>query len=264
MGNRHGEPVWYELMCRDLSVTEPFYAAVVGWNFVDTGMDNAPGYRFIRHGAGDYDAMGGALALTDEMLAGGARPMWAVYFAVEDVDATVAAITARGGSVLMPAFDLEHVGRMAFVADPQGNPFYVMRGFSDMESRVFGETGEDTGLCGWNELITPDVEPTLGFYRDILRFDTEERMPMGPELGDYVFLKTGESMIGAAMMKTPDSPAGWRFYFRIADIEAGKAAVEANGGTVVFGPMEVPGDEMIIIALDPEGTIFGLVAPKKD
>ncbi|WP_230279096.1 VOC family protein [Croceicoccus sp. Ery15] len=54
------------------------------------------------------------------------------------------------------------------------------------------------------------------------------------------------------------------FYFRIADIEAGKAAVEANGGTVVFGPMEVPGDEMIVIALDPEGTIFGLVAPKKD
>lgn len=263
MANRHGFPVWYELLSKDLAVTEPFYAAVVGWSFVDTGMDTVQGYRFIKHGNADHEAVGGAMQLTEDMLSGGARPMWAVYFAVDDVDAAAARITAKGGSVLMPPFDLEHVGRMAFVADPQGNPFYVMRGFSDMDSNVFTETGTETGRCGWNELITPDLEPTLEFYRDVLGFGTDERMPMGPEMGDYVFLESGDATIGAAMIKTPDSPAGWRFYFRISDIDAGKANVEANGGTVLFGPCEVPGDEMIVIALDPEGAIFGLVAPGK-
>ena len=43
----------------------------------------------------------------------------------DDVDATVAQIEAKGGKALMPAFDIPQ-GRIAMVADPQGNPFYVM------------------------------------------------------------------------------------------------------------------------------------------
>ena len=47
MANPHGEPIWYELLSRDLSVTEPFYEAVIGWQFTGTGMSNAADYRFI-------------------------------------------------------------------------------------------------------------------------------------------------------------------------------------------------------------------------
>ena len=48
------------------------------------------------------------------------------YIGVDDVDATVAQIEAKGGKALMPAFDIPQ-GRIAMVADPQGNPFYVMK-----------------------------------------------------------------------------------------------------------------------------------------
>lgn len=263
MANPHGEPIWYELLSRDLSVTQPFYEAVIGWQFTDTGMSNAADYRFIKYGIGEYDAVGGAMQLTGDMLSGGASPMWAVYFAVDDVDATVDRILAAGGRVLMPAFDLEDVGRMAFVADPQGNPFYVMRGFSDMDSHVFASDAGETGLCGWNELITADLQQGLAFYSDIFGFDTSERMNMGPEMGDYVFLKAGNKTIGAAMKAVPGSSPCWRFYFRVADIDEALAAVQENGGTIVFGPEDVPGDEVIVMAHDPDGAIFGLVAARK-
>ena len=279
MANPPGEPIWYELLSRDSAVTEPFYTAVLGWRFTDAGMDGPAAYRFIKHGEGEYDFVGGAMQLTPEMLAGGARPTWVTYFCVEDVDAAAARIAERGGSVLMAPFDIEGAGRMAFVTDPQGIAFYVMRGLPDMDSpdidsldidspdidsQVFAAEGSHDGRCGWNELITPDLDAALGFYREIFGYDTDERMSMGPEMGDYVFLKTGEGTIGAAMAAMAGSSPCWRFYFRVPDIESARSAVEANGGSVVFGPEDVPGDEVVIMAHDPEGTIFGLLAPRKD
>ena len=54
---------------------------------------------------------------------------------------------------------------------------------------------------------------------------------------------------------------GWRFYFRIPDIETTAAKVTANGGTVLTGPHEVPGGDRIILATDPHGVVFGAVGP---
>ena len=264
MANPAGEPIWFELMTRDSSVTAPFYAAVLGWRFVDAGMDDAPAYTIIKHGEGEHDDVGGMMRLAPEMLSGGARPMWAAYFCVNDVDDIVRRVASAGGSVLMPPTDIENVGRMAFVADPHGNPFYVMRGFHDMDSHVFAAGGGYDGRCGWNELITPDLEAALGFYRDIFGYDTDERMCMGGDMGDYVFLKAGDRTIGAAMTAMEGSSPGWRFYFRVPDIHAARSAIEQNGGSVIFGPEDVPDDEVIVLAHDPEGTVFGLLAPKKD
>ena len=66
------------------------------------------------------------LTLNDEMAQHGARPVWLGYLHVEDVDATVAAIKAEGGQVMMPPWDQPGVGRLAMVTDPQGAPFYLM------------------------------------------------------------------------------------------------------------------------------------------
>ena len=69
--------------------------------------------------------------------------------------------------------------------------------------------------------------------------------------------------IGAIMPAGPGVPPMWGFYFRVADIDDAKAKVEAGGGQVLFGPMEVPGGEWVFNALDPEGVPFGVVAPGK-
>ncbi|WP_039938752.1 VOC family protein, partial [Streptomyces himastatinicus] len=50
---------------------------------------------------------------------------WLVYFSVENTDRTVAKLSAEGGTVLKPPFDMV-AGRMALVQDPQGAPFAVI------------------------------------------------------------------------------------------------------------------------------------------
>jgi len=67
---------------------------------------------------------GGILKIGPEM--GDAPPHWAVYFASNDVDASVEAVTNAGGSVMVPAFDTPPVGRVAVVADPQGAPLCLI------------------------------------------------------------------------------------------------------------------------------------------
>jgi predicted enzyme related to lactoylglutathione lyase len=85
-------------------------------------------------------------------------------------------------------------------------------------------------------------------------------MPMG-EMGEYSFIgHDGGEPVGAIMRCPPGARPGWSFYFRVDDVDAAKARVEAAGGTVVNGPMEVPGGERVLQAVDPDGAGFGLLS----
>ena len=48
---------------------------------------------------------------------------WAVFYAVDDVDAIVGQGKTNGAQVLMPGADIPSVGRIAMLADPQGAAF---------------------------------------------------------------------------------------------------------------------------------------------
>ena len=69
----------------------------------------------------------GLMPLTAEMQSGGARSCWMGYIAVNDVDKAAADIKEAGGSIHMEPFDIPEAGRAAFVADPQGVMFYIMK-----------------------------------------------------------------------------------------------------------------------------------------
>lgn len=255
MRNRHGTPIWYELLSTDPDASTAFYKAVIGWT-VGPKPAGAVDYRMIEAGPGD--AVGGLMHLSPEMVQGGAKPTWLFYIGVDDVDATVARITEAGGSVQLPAFDMPGVGRMAMVADPQGNPFYVMRGASDQPSRSWERTG--MGKCNWHELATTDQAAGNAFYADVFGWTYPDRMTMPGDMGDYVFAAADGEVIGATM-RAGEQPPGWLFYFRAPDIDRAAAQVRASGGTVHAGPMEVPGGDRVIVASDPLGAPFGVVAP---
>jgi predicted enzyme related to lactoylglutathione lyase len=61
------------------------------------------------------------------------------------------------------------------------------------------------------------------------------------------------------MTRAPENPVRWRFYFRVADVDAAKAAAERGGGTIIHGPQEVPGGDRVLIGRDPQGAEFALV-----
>lgn len=260
MTNAHGSFIWYELLTKDIAAAKAFYDGVVGWTI--DGASQMPGMDYRMINAADGQS-GGAMQLTPEMLAGGGAPSWLGYIGVDDVDASVAAIVADGGAVHMPAFDIPDVGRLALVADSQGVPFYVMRGASPEASTAYQRMGMQH--VAWNELVSPDDAAALAFYAKHFNITKVGAMSMGPQ-GEYSFVANTDSKgdaIGAVMPVLDGTKPGWNFYFRVPDIHAANAAVEAGGGTVLSGPMEVPGGEMTLQCLDPEGVFFGLVAPGK-
>ena len=190
----------------------------------------------------------------------GARPMWLGYVGVDDVDAAVARVEAAGGKALMPAFDIPQ-GRIAMIADPQGNPLYVMKpvppaGKPEAQSDVFSPDAEQR--VGWNELTTADPAAARKFYGDLFGWTSDDFMPMG-ELGDYRFFAFAGTTIGAVCGVSPGGSAGWRYYIRVPSIAAAVEAVKANGGTISMGPHEVPGGDHIIIGNDPQSAEFALV-----
>ena len=255
--NPHGDFIWYELITPDPVAAKTFYDAVVGWN-IEAQPSGEMDYRMI--GAADGQA-GGVMRLTDEMQSHGARPAWLGYVGVDDVDRSVAEIEQAGGKTLMPAFDIPNVGRIAFVTDPQGAPFYVMRGATDEASTAFST--DRAQHIRWNELSTTDPEAAIAFYTERFGWRQEGDLDMG-EMGKYRFLYQDETMIGAVMPKMPQMPVSlWSYYIGVDDIDRAAAAVKDGGGQILMGPMEIPGGEFSLNALDPQGASFGLVGPRQ-
>ena len=116
--NEHGTFTWSELMTDDTSAAGSFYSAVFGWRAEVTEMPNGPYTSFWADGNVEGNAAAGMMAKTPEM--GSFPNYWGVYFAVDDVDATLGAVKDNGGQVLMQPMDVPEVGRFAVIQDPQG------------------------------------------------------------------------------------------------------------------------------------------------
>ena len=263
MTNPHGSFIWYELMTPDPDAAKVFYDAVVGWH-IEAQPAGEMDYRMITiPGAGNA---GGVLRLTDEMQSHGARPVWLGYLGVDDVDAMITAVEHAGGKTLMPANDMPGVGRIAMIADPQGAPLYIMKptpppGNESVVSDVFSV--DETRHVRWNELATSDPDAAITFYKRHFGWHQEGDMDMG-EMGKYRFLQHGGVGIGAVMSKMPQMPVSlWSYYIGVDDIDRAARAVTDGGGTILMEPMEIPGGEFSLNAIDPQQAIFGLVGPRK-
>jgi hypothetical protein len=262
-GSAQGHLIWYELMTPDGDASKAFYDKVVGWQ-IGEPVAEYQGYRMI--GRSDGKFAGGVLPLSAEMQQHGARPTWLGYIGVDDTDAAVASIEQAGGKALMPPFDIPKVGRVAMVTDPQGVPFYVMKpippeGQENQQSDVFSV--DQPQRVRWNELATTDPDAAIRFYGDQFGWSQEGDMDMG-EMGKYRFIQNRGTTIGAVMAKRAQLPVSkWTYYFGVEGIDRAVEAIKSSGGQVLNGPMEIPGGEFAVNAIDPQGASFGLVGPRK-
>lgn len=257
MTNREGTPIWYELMTTDPDAAQKFYGSVMGWRFETMPGDSAGAYRIA---SAKGATVAGIMRTPDH--AKGMPDIWFTYIGVQDVDASAKRVKALGGGVDIEPTDIPGVGRFAFCRDPQGANFYLMRGNSPEDSKAFAP--KTPGHCSWNELVTSDQKAALDFYGKLFGWEHGGAMPMG-EMGDYTFINHDGGMIGA-MMNAPkkDTKPYWNFALRVADIDAAKAAVEAGGGKVRTGPMELPDNSGWLIQTDdPQGAKMMFTGPRK-
>jgi hypothetical protein len=259
-----GRPIWYELMTPDPGAVAPFYKATLGWDIQGQGTETPSGHPYWMIGRADGGHAGGVILLTPEMQMSGGTAAWIPYFDVDDVDATVETARSLGAQVWLPPMTMD-VGTMAMLGDPQGASFYVMDPVPppdqpDAQSDVF--QSKTPGHCWWNELETTDEPGATGFYTGLFGWGAEQTMPMGDN-GDYRFIEAGGEQIGAINPWMADyMTVGWLPYFGVADIDAARAAAEANAGTIKQDVHEVPGGDFIFMATDPAGAPVGFVGPK--
>lgn len=114
-----GAPDWFELSTRDHDAAVGFYRTVLGWEISQKGNDDPP-YTLLRTRDGGAPVAG--IMDASAFLPEGVPPSWAVYWRVEDVDASVATVERLGGRVLMTGQPSPY-GTIAVVADPAGAEF---------------------------------------------------------------------------------------------------------------------------------------------
>ena len=249
-----GRILWYELLTTDMKAAERFYTAVVGWTV--TPFEGAPEPYDLWTRAGG-ERVGGVMKIPQGI---NFPPHWEMYVGVDKLDDAIAHIERLGGRALGPLIDVPNVGRMRTMLDPQGAVFAI---YQPTSPPPHGETEPQAGNGSWHELATTDAEAALKFYTELFGWTPTEALDMGP-MGKYHMFKRSFPL-GGMMNKPPEMaqvPPNWGLYFRVDDITAATDRVKANGGQILNGPMEVPGGDMIVNCMDPQGAAFSLHARK--
>jgi predicted enzyme related to lactoylglutathione lyase len=252
-----GRPLWYELMTTDMKAAETFYRTVLGWT--SAPFQGSPHPYTVFNRAGQIP-VAGVMATPEGM---NAPPFWAMYVGVPKLEDAATRIKRLGGSECSPVIDVPTVGRMQMMKDPQGAAFYIYEPAStDQRPEAAAEVGE----ASWHELMTTDAPAAMKFYTEIFGWQPSETMDMGP-MGKYHMFNRPHGMIGGMMNKPPEMaqvPPNWQIYFRVPDIRSAVERIKANGGQILNGPMEVPGGDWIVNAMDPQGAAFSLHARKTE
>ena len=114
-------PIHFEIHASDPAATQTFYRTLFGWEFqswegpmeywlVTTGAESRPGIN------------GGLLRRRGPAPADGqAVNAFVCTLDVPDLDATLAALPAAGGTLAVPKMSIPGVGWLAYVKDPDGN-----------------------------------------------------------------------------------------------------------------------------------------------
>jgi uncharacterized protein len=245
-----GTPCWVDLGTPDVEAAASFYGALFGWDVPERpNSAEMGGYRRAEKDGAD---VAGVMPLMQE----GQPPAWTTYVAVEDADAIAAAVTENGGTVLAEPMDVMDLGRMAVFLDSTGAAFGIWQAGTFAGAALVNEPG----ALAWNELATRDVAASKQFYTAVFGWDYQDH-DMG-EMGTYTELKVGGASVGGMMDVTgrlPDEvPAHWLTYFAVGNTDAAVEQVKAGGGSVAFGPVDIPAGRFAIVT-DPAGAAFSVI-----
>ena len=246
-----GTPCYVELSTSDPGAAKTFYGELFGWTLADMPVD-----------AGSYataslegDTIAGIASQMPELT--GHPAFWSVSLAVDDVDATVAAVPAAGGKVEAGPFDISDLGRLAFIQDPTGARVNLW------EAKTYAGTqrANEPGTPIWNELVSPDIAAATAFYAELLGVTWEDSpMADGSALASYQTLQVeGRAVAGALPPPMEGLPPHWNVYFNVVDVEESVAKAESLGGRAMAPAFDVPDVGRLAMLADPQGGIFWLM-----
>jgi predicted enzyme related to lactoylglutathione lyase len=148
---------------------------------------------------------------------------------------------------------------MAVVEDPQGVVFAILTP-TNMPTPTYPVA---IGDFSWHELATTDPDAAFDFYNRLFGWQKTGDHDMGP-MGLYQMFGLNGVSFGGMFRKPADMPAPshWLVYAKVNDSARMAATAKRAGGTVINGPMEVPGGDWIAQIVDPQGAVFAVHSVK--
>jgi hypothetical protein len=245
--------VWHEVGTTDQRAGEEFYSTISGWK-AESWSQN-PAYKIF---SARREPKAGLYVITETPNTVTPPPHWLSYIGTPDVDATVRQAVELGGKVVVPAYNVPSVGRMAHLQDPQGALFAVSS--QEPRSKV---RDPQIGDFSWHELMTSNWQTAFEFYSKLFGWEKMESMDMGPQ-GTYQIFGSGGQQLGGMFNPGP-LPGGplWIPYLMVADARRTAEIAKEHGATITHGPMEVPGGDWVFTGLDRHGAVFAAHSKKR-
>jgi predicted enzyme related to lactoylglutathione lyase len=258
----HGVTCWIDTEQPDPQAASRFYAGLFGWTFTDAVPPGASGSYFIA----TLDGLDvGAIGPTSAGMA-----TWNTYIAVNDADATAAAVTTGGGTVISAPSDAGPAGRVAICADPAGAGFRLWQA----RGRLGAQAANTPGAWNFSDLHTSDRDAALAFYTPVFGWraaDLEQgagTMLHVPGYGDHLAAtvdpgiyerqasapKGFADVIGGLVITDPGEPARWHVTFTVGDRDDGATTAERLGATIVASSDDLWTKNALV--RDPQGAEF--------
>lgn len=246
-----GNFCWADLATNDTDAAKAFYAGLFGWEAVDTPTDVGVPYTMLLKGDKPVAAL---YAMGSDN--GGTPPHWQSYVSVDDLDASAAAVTERGGTVLMPPMDVMDAGRMSMIQDPAGAVLGLWQPKQHLGAALWNQPG---AIC-WNELLTRDPDRAERFFADLFGWTTKTNQ--GVMEGKYRVLVNAEDEVGGMMQIEPEwgpMPPNWTIYFGVEDCDGLIAEAERRGGKLLFPAMDIENVGRFAYLQDPQRAVFAII-----
>ena len=110
-----------------------------------------------------------------------------------------------------------------------------------------------------NEQMSRDFEGSKAFYAGVFGYEYGEPSDGGFSYATFKVDGRDVGGIGALRADVPtETPAGWRVYFGAVDTDASVVRVQANGGSVIFEPVDHPYGRLSTVA-DAQGARFSIL-----
>ncbi|MFG2624426.1 VOC family protein [Streptomyces sp. NPDC048473] len=280
-------PCWVDVQLPDLEAGKRFYGELFGWTF--------------RAGDGPYaDALSdGKLVAALAAKQDGRMPTaWGIYFATDDIAATVARIREAGGQVITDPVRAGRAGVLAQAADPGGAVFGLWQA-GDREG--FQKQNEPGSFC-WTEVYTRQKGRVDAFYEEVFGFQGTDLDGTDLDGTDLDASEAGESDAGesdagasdagepgpaepgvdfrmwspAGTEPGPDTAVGGRSvitdafpaempsyflsYFAVEDCNATAGHAVRLGGRISAPPFDIPYGRMAVLQ-DDQGAVFAVLQP---
>ncbi|WP_328887653.1 VOC family protein [Streptomyces sp. NBC_00316] len=182
-------PCWVDVQLPDLEAGKRFYGELFGWTF-RPGKDADTDGTYADAPYADALSDGRLVAAFAAKRDGRMPTAWGIYFATDDIAATVDRIRRAGGQVITEPVRAGSAGVLAQAVDPGGAVF----GLWQAGVRGGFEKQNEPGSFCWTEVYTRRKDRVDAFYEDVFGFS-------GTDLGGT---RTDDAGAGEPITGEPD------------------------------------------------------------